>query len=136
MQWRDEFSERELREIEFSRLYQKEFNHGTDGHNAKIIIAKLAAILDTVAAFDAPLDDTRLLLYLHRLLEKHGTQGELARHLSVSQSALSVALAGRPPTDVLLRALGLRRVVTYVADRDGVDMDEMLRRGDDVVISS
>jgi len=93
-----------------------------------------AAILDNVAAFESPLDDTKLLIHLHTLLSKHGTQGELARHLSVSQSALSVALNGRPPTDVLLRALGLRRVVTYVADSDDTDINAMLRT-DDVVIS-
>lgn len=134
MQWRSDFTERELKEIAFCILYQREFGHGTDGHNAKIIIAKLAAILDNVAAFESPLDDTKLLLHLHALLAKHRTQGELARHLSMSQSALSVALAGRPPTDVLLRALGLRRVVTYVADSDDTDINAMLRT-DDVVIS-
>lgn len=41
-----EFSEREQKEINFSRLYAAEFAHGTEGHNAKLVIAKMAALLD------------------------------------------------------------------------------------------
>ena len=134
MQWRSDFTERELKEIAFCILYHREFGHGTDGHNAKIIIAKLAAILDSVEAFESPLDDTKLLIHLHMLWAQEGTQSNLAKRLGVSQSALCVALSGRPPNDVLLRALGLRRVVTYVADSDDTDINAMLRT-DDVVIS-
>lgn len=135
MQWRSDFTERELKEIDFCRVYQREFAHGTDGHNAKIIIAKLAAILDNVAAFESPLDDMKLLVYLHTLLAKEGTQSNLARRLGVSMSSLSLTLqGGKPPSDMLLKSLGLRRVVTYVADSDDVDINAMLRT-DDVVIS-
>jgi len=46
--WRDNFDERQQKEIEFSVLYLNQFEHGTDGHNAKIIIAKMASLLDKV----------------------------------------------------------------------------------------
>lgn len=45
--WKKAFDERQLKEIEFCRLYTKNFNHGTVGHNEKIIIAKLADLLDS-----------------------------------------------------------------------------------------
>lgn len=44
--WTDQFDERQNKEIDFSRIYLRDFNHGTDGHNAKIIIAKMALLLD------------------------------------------------------------------------------------------
>lgn len=37
-----EFNEREQKEIDFARLYAKNFSHGTDGHNRLLLIAKLA----------------------------------------------------------------------------------------------
>jgi len=46
MKWHKLFDERQLKEIAFSRHYAKNYAHGTDGHNAKIIIAKLADLLD------------------------------------------------------------------------------------------
>lgn len=42
----ENFDDRQRKEIEFSRLYAKHFAHGTDGHNAKMIIAKMARLLD------------------------------------------------------------------------------------------
>lgn len=44
--WRKNFDERQLKEIDFSVLYEQTFAHGTDGHNAKMIIAKMAKLLD------------------------------------------------------------------------------------------
>lgn len=44
--WLKEFDERQRKEIEFSKLYAETFHHGTDGHNSKMIIAKMAALLD------------------------------------------------------------------------------------------
>jgi len=41
------FDERQRKEIEFARLYGRQFCHGTDGHNAKLIISKMADMLDT-----------------------------------------------------------------------------------------
>jgi hypothetical protein len=38
-------TDRETKEIEFALLYAQRFNHGTDGHNAKLIIAKLYRML-------------------------------------------------------------------------------------------
>lgn len=51
MKWHKHFDERQLDEIRFSQVYLKDFNHGTDGHNAKIIIAKMASKLDTIEVF-------------------------------------------------------------------------------------
>jgi hypothetical protein len=43
--WIEKFDERQQAEIRFAQLYASEFHHGTDGHNAKIIIAKMAQML-------------------------------------------------------------------------------------------
>lgn len=42
------FSERQRKEIEFSLAYASDFNHGTDGHNGKVIIARLASLLTSL----------------------------------------------------------------------------------------
>jgi hypothetical protein len=44
--WKMEFDERQRSEIEFCRIYARDFRHGTDGHNAKMIIARMAQLLD------------------------------------------------------------------------------------------
>lgn len=44
--WKTHFTERELKEIEFCQIYQRDFGHGTDGHNIRLIVAKMAAMLD------------------------------------------------------------------------------------------
>lgn len=46
--WLKGFDERQRKEIEFSKLYAETFHHGTDGHNSKMIIAKMAALLDEI----------------------------------------------------------------------------------------
>jgi len=46
MNWLKLFDERQQKEIKFSQVYVNEFEHGTDGHNAKVIIAKMAQMLD------------------------------------------------------------------------------------------
>ncbi len=50
MNWLNNFDERQQKEIEFSILYLNQFEHGMDGHNAKLIIAKMASILNAVEA--------------------------------------------------------------------------------------
>jgi hypothetical protein len=52
--WRSAFTDRELKEIEFAYVYASEFAHGTDGHNAKVIIAKMQAILEANAIENIP----------------------------------------------------------------------------------
>lgn len=47
--WLNNFDERQQREIEFSILYADKFSHGTDGHNAKLIIAQMAKRLDILS---------------------------------------------------------------------------------------
>jgi hypothetical protein len=48
MQWHKAFDTRQLREIKFAKIYKRDFSHGTDGHNAKMIIAQMAELLDAV----------------------------------------------------------------------------------------
>lgn len=43
--WLERFDERQKAEISFSILYAEQFAHGTDGHNAKLIIAQMAGML-------------------------------------------------------------------------------------------
>lgn len=47
--WRKNFTERELQEMAFDHYYTRMFNHGTDGHLERTIIAKLVELLDGVA---------------------------------------------------------------------------------------
>jgi hypothetical protein len=46
MDWLSNFDERELKEIKFCLLYKRQFSHGTMGHNVRIIVAKMASILE------------------------------------------------------------------------------------------
>lgn len=55
MKWLEQFDERQQKEIEFARLYAEKFTHGTDGHNAKLIIAKMARMLDEIHYSLAPI---------------------------------------------------------------------------------
>jgi hypothetical protein len=48
--WRGQLDQRQNKEVDFCQLYLRDFAHGTDGHNAKIIIAKLAQLLDEYQA--------------------------------------------------------------------------------------
>lgn len=44
--WYAELDERQLAEVEFAKLYASQFEHGTDGHNRLLLIAKMAELLD------------------------------------------------------------------------------------------
>ena len=46
VKWRSLFDERQLKEIDLAVIYARDFHHGTTGHNALMIIAKMAALLD------------------------------------------------------------------------------------------
>ena len=46
--WESQFTDRERKEIEFCRVYADEFNHGTDGHLVRGIVAKMAKMLDAI----------------------------------------------------------------------------------------
>ena len=48
MNWLSNFDDRQQKEIEFCKLYAEKFSHGTDGHSAKLIIAKMASILNEI----------------------------------------------------------------------------------------
>lgn len=41
----ENFTEREMSEIELARIYAASFNHGTDGHNRLLLINKLFEML-------------------------------------------------------------------------------------------
>jgi hypothetical protein len=45
MNWLKLFDERQQKEIEFSQFYAQQFGHGTDGHNSKLIVARMAELL-------------------------------------------------------------------------------------------
>ena len=47
--WRDLLDDRQQKEVEFSKIYAYGFAHGTEGHNAKLIIAKMADMLDSMS---------------------------------------------------------------------------------------
>lgn len=55
--WMKQFDDRQKKEILFSRVYASEYNHGTDGHNAKLIIATMAQMLDEIHYALAPIGD-------------------------------------------------------------------------------
>lgn len=44
--WRRPFNERERQEIVYCLTYANQFNHGTDGHLIRNIVAKMADLLD------------------------------------------------------------------------------------------
>ncbi len=44
--WRKSFTQQQLKEIEYCRLYAEKFAHQTDDHLTRIIIAKFAELLD------------------------------------------------------------------------------------------
>ena len=44
--WRAEFDERDQKEIAYCLEYQAHYGHGTLGHNIRMIVAKMATILD------------------------------------------------------------------------------------------
>ena len=43
--WVAAFDDRQMKEIALACIYSRDFQHGTDGHNAKIIIAKMTQLL-------------------------------------------------------------------------------------------
>ena len=44
--WETHFDERQRKEISFCMVYADNFAHGTDGHNIRLIVAKMARLLD------------------------------------------------------------------------------------------
>ena len=71
LSWKMHFDDRALKEIEFDRIYARDFAHGTDGHNARLIIAKLVEIVETQQA-----EYNRLYLKMQaRLNNPHWTEG-------------------------------------------------------------
>jgi exodeoxyribonuclease X-like protein len=47
--WRMLLDERQQKEVSFSELYATEYKHGTANHNAYLLIARLAQLLDVAA---------------------------------------------------------------------------------------
>jgi hypothetical protein len=46
--WRDVLDNRQRKEVEFSESYARDYGHGTTGHNALMLIAKMSEMLDAV----------------------------------------------------------------------------------------
>lgn len=46
--WEQLLDERQVKEVQFARLYATDFHHGTDGHNRLILINFLSDALDRV----------------------------------------------------------------------------------------
>lgn len=67
--WVDLFDERQQKEIDFTKVYIEHYNHGTDGHNAKVIIAKMAQLLDQIeVAVGSSTGDSGLALKIESIL--------------------------------------------------------------------
>lgn len=47
--WRALLDERQQKEVSFSELYATDYKHGTTSHNAYLLIARLAQLLDVAA---------------------------------------------------------------------------------------
>lgn len=47
--WRALLDERQRKEVSFSELYATDYKHGTTSHNAYLLIARLAQLLDVAA---------------------------------------------------------------------------------------
>jgi hypothetical protein len=50
LDWREIFDDRQQKEIALAEIYARDFAHGTTGHNALLVIAKMAAMLDKLDA--------------------------------------------------------------------------------------
>lgn len=48
MKWEELLDARQLQEVHLSRVYARDFQHGTTGHNQLMLIDRLAKILDEV----------------------------------------------------------------------------------------
>lgn len=69
MNWHKHFDERQLKEIKFSQVYAADFSHGTDGHNAKLIVNKLTDLVSSVEVILLSDNDSRIKVYqLNHLL--------------------------------------------------------------------
>lgn len=44
--WRTYFNERQLKEIDFCRMYATDFGHGATNHNVMLIVSQMAELLD------------------------------------------------------------------------------------------
>ena len=115
MKWRDNFTERDLEEINWLMKYK---GHGTDGHNRIQIVQKLVRLLDATPTLDTVLDEEQLIRLLRAQAEQAGSQENLAQQLGVSMSYLSLLLNGhRAPNEVVLDALRLCIVYAPVASK-------------------
>lgn len=48
MNWVSLFDERQQQEIKFNCLYAERFGHGTDGHNVRLLVARMVEVLDAL----------------------------------------------------------------------------------------
>jgi AraC-like DNA-binding protein len=113
MDWKENFDELELKEIEFNKEYFLNWRHDTPDRILRMIIAKLAISLDAPQSLDKPLGIDQLINHLKTLADKEKSDDAFAQVLGVSPSYLSMVLAGkRKPNAKLLKAIGFQQ--TYV----------------------
>jgi hypothetical protein len=108
--WRALLDERQQKEVAFSELYASEFKHGTTSHNAYLLIARLALLLDVAAGvkeLPRPPEGGELIITFGKYRDKTLAQiwmldpgyvewlAREGRDLDVREAAL--ALTGPPP---------------------------------------
>lgn len=52
--WYSQLSEREFKEVQFARLYVEKFGHGTSGHLAHTVLAKVSLQLEQATGDKMP----------------------------------------------------------------------------------
>jgi hypothetical protein len=52
--WETHFDERQRKEIAYCVIYADSFGHGTDGHNIRLIVAKMAQLLENATKGNKP----------------------------------------------------------------------------------
>jgi hypothetical protein len=59
--WETHFDERQRKEIAYCIVYKDNFGHGTDGHNIRLIVAKMAELLTMglIPPVQAPIDPSK-----------------------------------------------------------------------------
>jgi hypothetical protein len=95
MIWLDALDDRQQREAEFARVYASAYHHGTDGHSRLMLIARLAALLDTTEA-DLRTTQGQCKIFQELVLAATEQLGDVSTPLPVSIARLrSEILAAR-----------------------------------------
>ncbi len=105
MNWKEQLDEREMREIEFCRVYRARFGHGTDGHLLRILVAKMADLLDKAYWKETNLPtnmDQKRFEEAQMILVALMREGELSRKVYVGKVGKRAGISARK-TGYILR---------------------------------